>query len=54
LIRVVRGPYAAVHMHRFLLASKHVRTLNPAEADFFYVPGRGLHSSTFQLKLSRF
>ena len=38
---MLRGPCPAVHMHRFLLASKHVRTLDPAEADFFYVPGLG-------------
>lgn len=28
-----------VHVHRFLLSAKHVRTMNPDEADFFYVPG---------------
>lgn len=28
-----------VHVHRFLLNAKHVRTTNPDEADFFYVPG---------------
>jgi hypothetical protein len=27
-----------VHMHRFLLNAKHVRTTDPGEADFFYVP----------------
>ena len=34
-----RGPCARVHMHRFLLNAQHVRTLDPDEADFFYVPG---------------
>lgn len=30
-----------VHVHRFLLNAKHVRTVDPDEADFFYVPGKG-------------